>query len=110
VVSNGSASPFNPPGPLDLADVQNQETAKRALEIAAAGGHPILVTGPSGSGKTLLCRCLLPKPYAGDALLAAIPNACGLAGPAAQTTEEGDGKADGIVGIEDGQTEVDLPR
>jgi magnesium chelatase family protein len=41
-----------------LADVQNQETAKRALEIAAAGGHPILLTGPSGSGKTLLCRCL----------------------------------------------------
>lgn len=57
--------PFNPAAPLDLADVQNQETAKRALEIAAAGGHPILVTGPSGSGKTLLCRCLpglLPAP------------------------------------------------
>jgi magnesium chelatase family protein len=49
---------FDPGRLADLAGVQNQETAKRALEIAAAGGHPILLTGPSGSGKTLLCRCL----------------------------------------------------
>ncbi len=52
-----------PPGrmpqwPVDLTDVVGQETPKRALEIAAAGGHNLLFIGPPGTGKTLLARAL----------------------------------------------------
>ena len=58
-----AAAPAPPPGrppvwAADLGDVVGQETPKRALEIAAAGGHNLLFVGPPGTGKTLLARAL----------------------------------------------------
>lgn len=44
--------------PHDFRDIRGQETAKRALEIAAAGGHNVFLSGPPGTGKTLLARAL----------------------------------------------------
>ena len=58
------------PGP-DLAQVKGQEIAKRALEIAAAGAHNLLMIGPPGAGKSLLASCLpgiLPPLDPGEAL------------------------------------------
>lgn len=76
-------SPMPPPA-LDLADVKGQESAKRALEIAAAGRHNIVLYGPPGTGKTMLARALagILPPLSDDEMLevTAIHSTAGLLG------------------------------
>jgi magnesium chelatase family protein len=67
------ASPAKPAAatPLDLADVRGQASAKRALVIAAAGGHSLLLVGPPGTGKSMLAQrlpWLLPELAGTEAL------------------------------------------
>ena len=73
-----------PPEP-DFCEVRGQENAKRAMEIAAAGGHNLLLVGPPGSGKSMLARrmpSILPAMSRAEALEATeLHSVLGLTGP-----------------------------
>lgn len=77
--------------PVDLQHVRGQEHVKRALEVAAAGGHHILLTGAPGAGKTMLARALL-----------------GLLPPLTETEAAGVVALRAIAGLP--QSEVDAPQ
>ncbi|MEP6661977.1 MAG: YifB family Mg chelatase-like AAA ATPase [Acidimicrobiales bacterium] len=73
------------PGPPDLADVRGQPVGRLALEVAAAGGHHLLMVGPPGSGKSMLARRLAgllpPLPAAHALEVTMIHSAAGVALP-----------------------------
>jgi magnesium chelatase family protein len=74
-----------PPHQVDLGDISGQQTPKKALELAAAGGHNLLFVGPPGAGKTMLARALtsILPPLDDDEAIAAstVHSVAGLCDP-----------------------------
>jgi len=80
-----SYAPVFGPASVDLADVRGQQGARRALEVAAAGGHNLIFMGPPGAGKTMLARRLptiMPPMSLDEALeVTAVHSVSGLLSP-----------------------------
>jgi magnesium chelatase family protein len=91
---SGVARPARPAAPavpadpaVDFSDVRGQTLARRALEVAAAGGHNLLLVGPPGAGKTMMARrvpgILPPLSFEEAIESTSIHSVCGLLGPGA---------------------------
>ncbi len=82
VANEDAAALAEPEYAVDFSEIRGQEHVKRALEVAAAGGHCVLMAGPPGSGKTLLARSvpsILPRMSIEEALeVTQIYSVCGL--------------------------------